>query len=93
MLRIVLEYLVPLVLPTAVYFAVQYWLRRRVAEGHPVPKPSWWDAPWPWLGAAGLVLMLGVLALVSMNEGAPPGAEYHPPELEDGKVQPGSFDK
>ena len=93
MLRILLEYLLPLGLPTLVYFAVQYWVRRRAEEGHPVEKPSWWDAPWPWLGAAGIVLMVAVLAVLSLNEGAPPETPYHPPELEGGKVQPGGFDQ
>ena len=93
MLRALFEYIVPLALPTAVYFAVQWWAQRRAEEGHPLTKPSWWDAPWPWLGAAGLMLMLAVLAILSLTEGAPPSATYHPPELEGGKVQPGGFDK
>jgi hypothetical protein len=93
MLRILLEYIVPLGLPTLVYFAVQVWLRRRAEEGHPVEKPSWWDAPWPWLGAAGIGLLLAVLAVATMNEGAPPDASYHPAEVEGGKLQPGGFDK
>jgi len=93
MLRILLEYLLPLGLPTLIYFAVQAWARRRADEGHPVEKPSWWEAPWPWLGAAGIALMVAVLVVLSLNEGAPPDTPYHPPELEGGKVQPGGFDK
>ena len=93
MLRAFFEYIVPLGLPTAIYFTFQAWARRRADEGHPVEKPSWWNAPWPWLGAAGILLMLAVLAVLSMTEGAPPSATYHPPELEGGTVQPGGFDK
>ena len=93
MLRVLLEYFVPLGLPTAAYFIIQWWIQRRAAEGKPVEKPSWWDAPWPWLGAAGIVLLLATIAALELTEGAPPNATYHPPEIQGGKVQPGGFDK
>jgi hypothetical protein len=93
MLRALFEYVLPLALPTAIYFAVRAWVERRAEEGHPVAKPSWWDAPWPWLGAAGIVLMLATLAVLSLTEGAPPSAVYHPPEVKGGKVRPGGFDQ
>jgi hypothetical protein len=93
MWRVILEYIVPLVLPAAIYFAVKWWTAKRAAEGHPVAKPSWWDAPWPWLVGAGVVLMVATIAVLAVYEGAPPGAEYRPAELEGGKVTPGGFER
>ena len=93
MLRILAEYALPLALPTAVYFIVQWWIAYRSAKGEPVVKPSWWDAPWPWLGVAGILLLLLTLAVLSLLEGSPPEAVYRPPEVIDGKVSPGGFDE
>jgi hypothetical protein len=92
MWRVILEYLVPLVLPAAVYFAIKWWAAWRAAEGRPVEKPSWWDAPWPWLVGAGIVLMVATLAVLAITEGAPPGAQYRPAEMTPGgEVSPGGF--
>lgn len=93
MLRVLLEYIVPLALPTAIYFAFQWWVARRAVAGHPVEKPKWWDAPWPWLVAAGIVLLLITLAVLAVTSGAPPDASYHPPDLQNGQVRPGGFDR
>jgi hypothetical protein len=94
MWRVILEYLVPLVLPAAVYFAVKWWAAWRAAKGEPVAKPSWWDAPWPWLVAGGIALMVATIAFIAINEGAPPGADYRPAELDrSGHVTPGGFDR
>ena len=93
MLRVFAEYIVPLLLPAVIYFAVQWWIAKRAAEGHPIAKPSWWSAPWPWLGVSGVALLLITIVVLSLGDRAPPGAAYHPPELEGGRVQPGGFDR
>jgi len=93
MLRVLAEYILPLALPTVVYFLVRGWMAKRAARGAPVDKPDWWDAPWPWLGAAGLALMLATLVALSLMSGTEPGATYRPPELQDGEVRRGGFEE
>ena len=93
MLRALLEYILPLVLPTMVYFVLRGWIAARAAKGQPVEKPAWWDAPWPWLLAAGIALLLATLVALSLLSGADPGASYRPPELRDGEIRPGGFEE
>jgi hypothetical protein len=51
------------------------------------------SAPLPVLFTTGFVLMIAVLAYFgSQSDSGKPGQKYHPPELVDGKVKPGSFD-
>jgi Family of unknown function (DUF6111) len=81
MLRILLEYLLPLLLPFAVYL-----LYVALARGY---APGWLDtAPWPYLAAAGLALTAASLLTWSLMSGVPPDRVYIPPHLEDGRVVP-----
>jgi hypothetical protein len=81
MLRILLEYLLPLLLPLLVYLAYVA-LTRGTA-------PGWvQDAPWPQLAGAGLVLAAISLITWSLLSGAPPDEVYVPPHLEDGRIVP-----
>lgn len=81
MLRVLLEFLLPLLLPFLVYLAYVA-LARAAARG--------WlqDAPWPQLAGAGLVLAAISLVTWSLMSGAPPEQVYVPPHLEDGRVVP-----
>ncbi len=88
MLRIVITYILPLALPTALYFAWVVWRRKSKA---PEEKPQ---IPMPWftLILAGLILMsLGLVMSVVLGPKNPPGSVYQPPRLENGKVVPGQF--
>ncbi|MGH2356115.1 MAG: DUF6111 family protein [Phyllobacterium sp.] len=81
MLRIVLQYLLPLLLPFLAY-VVYAWL---------VGRPRWLeDGPWLGLTAAGVGLL--AVSLVSWNllTGTPPGETYVPAHVEDGRLVPGT---
>jgi len=80
MIRILLTYIVPLLLPAVLYFI---WLRLA-----PVTQPR--EVPWSWLAGAGVLLVAIVLAGLALLGGTPDGV-YEPAHLEDGKVVPGRF--
>lgn len=81
MLRILAQYLLPLVLPFLAY-ALYAWLAR---------KPGGIDtAPWLGLAAAGVGLMAVSLVTWGLLSGAEPGEEYIPARMEDGRVVPGT---
>jgi Family of unknown function (DUF6111) len=81
MLRVVLEYLLPLLLPFLVYLAYV-----ALARG---ATPGWVEqAPWPQLAGAGLVLAAISLVTWSLMTGAPPEEAYVPPHLENGRIVP-----
>ena len=83
MLRILLQYLLPLLLPFLVYLAYVALTRGRAA--------GWLDdAPWLHLAAAGVVLMAASLLTWGMMSGAPIDQVYIPPRFEDGRVVPGT---
>ncbi len=89
MIRILLTWILPLLLPTAVYLAWALWARRRrAAEG-----PELQDVPWTWLLAAGLVLAFLVTGAVFMSGGAGTGRTYVPAYVdEEGRTVPGRFE-
>jgi hypothetical protein len=80
MLRILLQYLLPLLLPFLIYLAYVALTRGRA---------GWLeDAPWLYLGAAGVALMAASLVAWGLMSGAPTDRVYVPPRLEDGRVVP-----
>jgi hypothetical protein len=81
--RVVLTVLLPLLLPSVLYFGYVALAREGTADTHQVP--------WFWLAGAGLLLALIALVLVSSLEGAEPGAVYHPPREVNGRIEPGYF--
>ena len=84
-MRPLFEIILPLALPTAIYFA--YILLLRPRGGGDLP-----DIPWPWLGSAS-VLLLGITFLaLALLGGADPSAHYQPPKVVDGKIEPGHFE-
>lgn len=90
MIRVLLTYLLPLVLPTVVYLL---WLRLsrpsagagRAAAGDDLRRA----VPWLWLALAGLALVAATLAALALTGGGSPGETYVPPHVEDGRVVPG----
>ena len=85
-MRQILQILVPLLLPTALYFLYLKMARRGSGAGAAAP-----DVPWVWLGIAGAALLAVSLVAATLMGGAPPGSVYEPPKLIDGKIQPGHF--
>ena len=80
MLRILLQYLLPLVLPFLVYL-----IYARLTH-----KSGVTDAPWLGLAAAGIVLMAVSLASWTLLSGSEPGETYVPARIEDGRLVPGT---
>ena len=83
MLRLLLQYLLPLVLPLLLYVGFVY-----LTNGN---TPEWVNrAPWIPLLGAGVVLLGISLVTWSLFEGADPASTYIPPRFEDGRVVPGT---
>jgi Family of unknown function (DUF6111) len=90
MSRAFLTIVLPLLLPTALYLLWAFTMRRAQAgEIGDVLR----ELPWLWLGAAGVVLLVGVLTLVALRFGqSADSAHYVPPHTVDGKIVPGHID-
>lgn len=89
MIRILLEYLVPLFLPIAVYL-VWTWIVGKSTR-QPEDPPRWFEGPYFWLIIVGFVLMVTVMAATAILQGRPPSATYVPPHTENGEIIPGGF--
>ena len=85
MLRVLLQYLLPLLLPFLVYAAYV-----ALAQGR---MPDWLglsERQWIALSGTGVALMVISLVTWSLLSGAPPGETYVPPRFEDGRIVPGT---
>jgi len=89
MVRILLEYVLPIILPTAVYFAWLATERRRVARVGAGKAPHWRDAPWLWLAAIGLVFAVLIAVASALFGGSDIAGRYVPPRFEGGRIVPG----
>jgi hypothetical protein len=90
MIRVLFEYLLPLILPTALY-ALWIARQRRQASAAGTPVPGWQDGPWFWLALGGIGLCAAVFVTSALVEGYRPGAQYTPAQIENGKIVPGQF--
>jgi len=90
MLRALFQYVVPIVLPTAVYVL---WLayRRRSAAAAGTAVPTWQKGPWFWLIMAGFALSAASFVSGALLSGHAPGSKYTPAEVKDGRVVPGQL--
>jgi hypothetical protein len=86
MLRVCLEIILPLLLPTVLYLLWVTALR----PSHSAGAISWTGLPWAWLGGAGIVLLAVVLVLFALSGGQHDGT-YVPAHLEHGRIVPGHF--
>jgi len=91
-MRIFLQYVVPLVLPMAVYFGIMYFLRHRAgARGDEVPSIERSHVFWSLF--LGFSLMIAGLAYIAATSGVAPGnGDYRAPRFEGGKIIPLKFD-
>jgi len=88
-MRQFLTIVIPLLLPTLLYFGYLSLVRRRSAgAGAPVASA---DIPWIWLAGAGVLLLAVTLMAIALFGGAEPGSHFESPKLIDGQVQPGGF--
>ncbi|QEX21007.1 hypothetical protein FRZ61_09270 [Hypericibacter adhaerens] len=90
-MRRFLEILIPLLLPTAIYFVYVAIARRQARAAGASPTVGLRDMPWTWLAGAGVALLAVTLAASAFFGGAPPGSHYEPPSLEDGQIKQGGF--
>ena len=89
MSRLLLQYLLPLLFPAAIYFG-WVWLARRTGKCQPGGSAQLQDGPWFWLVTAGLALMVaGLVFTALMGQGQMEGT-YEPPRFEGGRVVPGT---
>jgi Family of unknown function (DUF6111) len=85
MLRVLLQYLLPLLLPFLLYAAYVALAHGRL--------PSWLDLSsrqWVMLGGTGLALLIISLVTWGLLSGSAPEERYIPPRLEDGRIVPGT---
>jgi len=97
MIRLLVEFLLPLLAPTFVYSMWLAWEKRRVdAQGADATDaaPTFREAPWIWLGAIGIVFVLVVAISMSMTRslGDVGAGDYVAPRNVDGRVVPGHLE-
>jgi hypothetical protein len=81
MLRIVLFYILPFLLPFIGFFAYRFLVTR----GQPLLQ----NLPWFLLSVAGIALVGASLVTLALTGGWERGGEYVPPRLEGGRIVPG----
>jgi hypothetical protein len=91
MARFLIEYCLPLLLPSLLYLAWIAWRRRAAAAGRAASAPEWTEGPWFWLALAGIGLSLAAFLATAILWGHVPTADYRPPQLIKGVVVPGHF--
>jgi len=86
--RVFLTYILPLIMPLAIYLLWTWIVGRKTRK--PGDPPFWYEGPYFWLIIAGFVLMVGVLGTTAyLSEGGDPQSDYVPPRMEDGTIVPG----
>ncbi len=86
--RELLTLFLPLVLPTVLYLAWLWAVRRSQSSG----AISWRALPWVWLGVTGVALTALVLFVVTVHFGTSVQGVYVPPHAENGRIVPGHIE-
>ena len=84
MIRILLSYGLPFLLPFGAYFTYVALARRAEAKGI-----KWQEAPWVPLAIAGFTLVIASFLATGLLTGSDPAGTYVPPHMEGGRVVPG----
>lgn len=93
MIRVLLEFAVPLLLPTVLYGIWLAWARRRASTTGAAMPPGWRNAPWLVLAAIGTVLAVAAAVGSGLGRGTQDiTGTYVPPRVIDGKVVPGHIE-
>lgn len=90
--RILLQYALPILLPSLVYLAWLFYENRRIANGGEGKVRRWEEGPWAWLVAGGLALGVLVAIVTVVLTGRGKEGTYVPPRVEDGRVVPGHLE-
>ncbi|MEI6558143.1 MAG: DUF6111 family protein [Rhodospirillaceae bacterium] len=89
-MRLLLELVLPALIPVLVYLG---WLRverrRAAAAGEGSPLPWWAETPWLALAGAGVLLAALVLSVIVMRSGDAINGVYIPAQIENGTLVPG----
>jgi hypothetical protein len=88
MARILLEFVLPILLPSLLYALWLVAMQRR-AETSGTEQRRWSDAPWIWLLALGLFFAALLTVALSVFSGDGIEGRYVPPQLENGRIVPG----
>ena len=88
MFRIFITYVVPFLLPLAVYLAWARY-RARYVEDHAGQVPLLERGPWALLLFLGAILALLSLGATTLLHESGPDTVYTPPHLKDGEIVPG----
>lgn len=88
MRRMLLNYLLPIVLPFAIYGIWLTYARFRARMAGHDGVPEWRDAPWTWLIISCTVLVSLSLASLAFIGGSPTDQKYIPPQYIDGVIVP-----
>jgi hypothetical protein len=91
MIRVLFTYIVPFLLPIAVY-ALWVWYRTGYVAKHGGEAPRIEKGPWPLLLFAGALLTVVVMGAVAVTSGKPAGSAYEPAHIEDGRIVPGNLE-
>ena len=91
MSRILIQYLLPLIGPLALYLIYMNFVRRRAAKaGDDIPAIERTHVFWSII--IGFVLMMAGLVTLAVTSGEKPGqGDYQAPRMEDGRVVPPKF--
>ena len=87
MIRKLLLYILPFVLPFVLY-GLYTWIARLRAAATGRPAVALQDTPWLWLIAAGVALFIVTLIAFSLLSGGDIEGTYVPPRLIDGDIAP-----
>lgn len=91
-MRILIEYILPLFLPSVLWVAWLSWAKKRVGPDED-GRLDWQKAPWSWLLAAGLLLAMVIAIGGSLMTGQQTGG-YHPARIDaQGHLVPGGFNE
>jgi hypothetical protein len=88
MSRVIIQYVLPLLLPTLIFIG---WLAltRKPDETRAETMARLQGGPWYWLVVAGFTLMAAGLIYLGLSHDDPPESVYVPPRVEDGRIIPG----
>lgn len=86
MARILIDIIIPLLTPVALYALWAHIDARRKGRG----MPNWEEGRWFWAILAGGLLAIATIIWAG-GLGHDPKGEYVPAHVEDGKVVPGEF--
>ena len=88
MRRLLLNYLLPIILPFAVYGFWLTYARYKARTAGQDGMPEWRDAPWTWLMVAGAGLVAAGFVALAFVGGNPIDQKYIPPQYIDGVIVP-----